>query len=245
MRVVWSGDGVDAVVYGQSFRGYGVKTLVIRFPGIRKALSTMECFKEVLYVCNNYAPRELWGYLHESSSNRLEYFSELMGQLGLDINEGACLGTGVDMNYLAVSSAGYGRVWVTAFDTAGVGSNAMRVGFDEAQCEEDGGKFMCRFSGEGTINIIVITNAKLTDGAMARALITITEAKVAVLQDLNVRSSYNRSYQATGTGTDNVIVVSGVEGPEITYTGGHAKFGEVMARATYWAVRDALVRYGF
>ncbi len=74
---------------------------------------------------------------------------------------------------------------------------------------------------------------------------TITEAKVAALQDLNVRSSYNRDYQATGTGTDNVIVVSGTENPVITYSGGHAKFGEVMARATYWAVRSALVRYGF
>ncbi|GAB6947669.1 adenosylcobinamide amidohydrolase [Vulcanisaeta sp. JCM 16161] len=242
---MWSRDGAYAVIYDQSFRGYGVKTLVIRFPSVRRALSTMEGFKEVLYVCNNYAPRELWGYLHESSSNRLEYFSELMGQLGLNINDGACLGIGVDMDYLAVSSAEHGRIWVTVFATAGVRSNAMRVGFDEAQCEEDGGKFTCRSNGEGTINIIVITNAKLTDGAMAGALVTITEAKVAALQDLNVRSSYNRDYQATGTGTDNVIVVSGTENPVITYSGGHAKFGEVMARATYWAVRSALVRYGF
>jgi adenosylcobinamide amidohydrolase len=86
----------------------------------------------------------------------------------------------------------------------------MRAGFDEAQCFEEAGKFTCR-DREGTINIILLTNAKLTAGAMARALVTITEAKVAALQDPKV--------QAAGTGTDNAVIISGW-GPLITYTGG-------------------------
>ena len=43
----------------------------------------------------------------------------------------------------------------------------------------------------GTINVIILTNAKLTDAAMARAIITVTEAKTAALQDLKIKSSLN------------------------------------------------------
>jgi adenosylcobinamide amidohydrolase len=92
--------------------------------------------------------------------------------------------------------------------TAGVKTNAMRAGLNEAQCVEEYGKFTC-YNREGTINIILLTNAKLTAGAMVRTLITITETKVAALQDLDVRSSYNPKVQATGTGTDNAVIISG------------------------------------
>ena len=62
----------------------------------------------------------------------------------------------------------------------------------------------------GTINIILLTNVSLTWGAMARAIMTATEAKTAALQDLNYKSTPSPQIQATGTGTDNMIVVSGV-----------------------------------
>ena len=75
---------------------------------------------------------------------------------------------------------------------------------------------------------MLLTNAVLTDGAMARAIITMTEAKTAALEDLKVPSSYTKSVQATGTGTDSVIIVSGVTGPAATYTGGHSKIGEMI-----------------
>ncbi|MFP3215720.1 MAG: adenosylcobinamide amidohydrolase, partial [Vulcanisaeta sp.] len=93
----------------------------------------------------------------------------------------------------------------------------------------------------GTITIRLLTNAKLTAGAMARALVTITEAKVAALQDLDVRSSYNPKVQATGTGTDNAVIISDW-GPLITYTGGHSKIGELMAKTVYEAVKEAIIR---
>jgi Adenosylcobinamide amidohydrolase. len=50
------------------------------------------------------------------------------------------------------------------------------------------------------------------------------------LQDLNLRGSYAPQVQATGTGTDDMIVVPG-EGARITYTGGHSKMGEAIAKA--------------
>ena len=77
---------------------------------------------------------------------------------------------------------------------------------------------------------------------MARSIITATEAKSAALLDLDIRSSYSGlDYRATGTGTDNVIIVQG-DGPEALYTGGHTKIGELIAKAVHGAVTDAISR---
>ncbi|MBR9986561.1 MAG: adenosylcobinamide amidohydrolase, partial [Desulfosarcina sp.] len=72
-----------------------------------------------------------------------------------------------------------------------------------------------------TINIIVLANMRLTPRAMNRAIISATEAKTAALQDLDIRSSYTpMTNPATGTGTDNIIVVQG-DGTRIDNAGGH------------------------
>jgi hypothetical protein len=77
---------------------------------------------------------------------------------------------------------------------------------------------------------------------MTRAIITATEAKTAALWDLDVRSSYTPlSAAATGTGTDNVLVAPG-DGALIDNAGGHSKMGELIARAVYAGVREAVAR---
>ena len=75
---------------------------------------------------------------------------------------------------------------------------------------------------------------------MARAVITATEAKTAAFEDLKVPSSYTKGVQATGTGTDSMIVVSGTAGPMVTYPGGHSRIGELMGKAVHEAVMEAL-----
>ncbi|HQB39522.1 MAG TPA: adenosylcobinamide amidohydrolase, partial [Deltaproteobacteria bacterium] len=62
----------------------------------------------------------------------------------------------------------------------------------------------------------------------------------AALQDLQVPSSYTKGAQATGTGTDSVIVVSGITGPKASYAGGHSLLGSLIGKATYQAVVEAL-----
>ena len=47
---------------------------------------------------------------------------------------------------------------------------------------------MVAFIVPGTINILVFTNKALTDSAMVKAIMTITEAKTAALQDWGVES---------------------------------------------------------
>lgn len=91
----------------------------------------------------------------------------------------------------------------------------------------------------GTINIIVLTSAKLTEAAMVEALLIITEAKSAALQDAEVLSPVSNTI-ATGTGTDSAAIVSG-QGPEIVaYCGKHVLFGEMLGRMVTEAVASSI-----
>lgn len=92
----------------------------------------------------------------------------------------------------------------------------------------------------GTINIIVLTSAILTEAAMVEALLIITEAKSAALQDAKVLSPVSNTI-ATGTGTDSVAVVSG-QGPQtVGYCGKHVLFGEMLGRMVTEAVSASIV----
>lgn len=57
----------------------------------------------------------------------------------------------------------------------------------------------------GTVNVIVLIDAKMTEGALTNAIITITEAKTAALQDTGILDCMNK-LAATGTTTDAVII---------------------------------------
>jgi adenosylcobinamide amidohydrolase len=145
----------------------------------------------------------------------------------------ATMATAADMDNLAVVTREFGPLTVIVLATAGAKTNAIRTGVDE-------GTYIEGETPQGTINIMVLTNARLTDAAMARAIVTVTEGKTAALQDLKVPSTYSPSMQATGTGTDSVIVVSGTTGPQASYTGGHSRIGELIGKATYAAVVESL-----
>lgn len=125
------------------------------------------------------------------------------------------------------------EVEVIALVTAGV-SNARRAG-EEAEWREIGDAPI----GSGTINIIVLTNARLTQAAMVEAVITVTEAKTAVLQDRSIKSPVTGK-PATGTGTDAIAVVSGFGPVEVRYCGKHVIFGEMLAKTVMQAIAASL-----
>ncbi len=123
-------------------------------------------------------------------------------------------------------------VWIEVFVTSGV-SNARRAG-DKADYQ-----FMNEACDKiGTINILLLTNANLSDASLVECVMMIAEAKAACLQDLNVLSPVS-NLLATGTGTDSTAVACG-NGPEIQYCGKHVLFGELLAKATYQAVNESL-----
>lgn len=62
----------------------------------------------------------------------------------------------------------------------------------------------------GTINILLYIDADLSKEALASALVSCTEAKVAAMQELLIASHYSCGI-ATGTGTDGAIIISNAE----------------------------------
>lgn len=136
--------------------------------------------------------------------------------------------TGARMDSLSVQRRQYKEIIVYALATAGVMGNAMRAGVDEGILYEP-----------GTINIIILTNMRLTPRARTRAIISATEAKSAALQDLDIQSSYSPCCQATGTGTDQLLVVEG-RGESLDSSGGHTKLGELIAKAVHDAVKESI-----
>ena len=233
----WSFNDFEARIFHHTFRGTAIKTLVIGFPGKRLTLSSRRGFRRVRFICNNFNPPELWDFLH-NPENMEAYYEEILSQLNIPRDDCVCLFTGVDMDDVALAVERFEDFIVYAYVTAGVDSNAMRVGVDRAGSIERDGKF----ERLKTINTILITNASLSEGAMVQSIIVATEAKTIALQDLDVRSSYNPALQATGTGTDNIVVASG-EGLKISYAGGHSKMGEMIARAVTKATKEAIVKH--
>ncbi|MCF8108390.1 MAG: adenosylcobinamide amidohydrolase [Desulfohalobiaceae bacterium] len=159
--------------------------------------------------------------------------SRVFATIGLSEKDSSFLFTGADMDNLSVQEETYQDMHVYALVTAGVRSNAVRMSRDEGRFYEP---------GTGTINILIMSNMRLSPRAMTRAIISATEAKTAALLDMDVRSAYSPlQYRATGTGTDNVLVVEGA-GRLLNNAGGHSKLGELIAKAVYAGVQEAIYK---
>lgn len=205
------------------------KTLVVEFLNNQAILSSLDGWRKgIAVVGNHYLPPQTWGLGHQAGLEALQ--NKVYGILGTSKDTASFLFTGADMDHLSVQQASHKDMSVHALVTAGVRSNALRMAKDKG-----------RFYEPGTINILLLANMKLSARAMTRAMITATEAKTAALQDLDIRSSETPMlHPATGTGTDNIIVVQG-EGAEIQNSGGHTKMGELIARVVYDGVKEAVL----
>ena len=208
----------------------------------RRVLSTNDGFVDAMAVVNHSAHPLLWKRVCQEMKTKDEVGGKVYSRkikegnaerLGIRSEDIAQMATAADMDNLAVTTKTFKPFIVTVLVTAGAKTNAIRTGVDE-------GKHIEGEEPKGTVNILILTNARLTDGALARAIVTATEAKTAAFEDLKVPSSYTKTVQATGTGTDSVIVVSGTTGPRVTYTGGHSLIGELIGKAVYEAVVEAL-----
>ncbi|MGB9940858.1 adenosylcobinamide amidohydrolase [Methanosarcina sp.] len=127
--------------------------------------------------------------------------------------------TAVKMEYLQVIEDGY----LTAFITAGV---------------SNGSEFRAKI---GTINIILISKARLSETALLGAIITATEAKGLALIE--------KGYTFLGTNTDAVIVAWEIDSKpvpecgkkqEIPYAGSSTDFGKKITEAVIKGVKAGL-----
>ncbi|MBL8429571.1 MAG: adenosylcobinamide amidohydrolase [Dechloromonas sp.] len=229
------------VIHGER-DGYWENVLLVSFPETRRTLSTSDGLLDARAAMNHAGHPVLWKtlgmrFMGQEGRGGKAYAEHVHGEIArlhrLDKSALARMATAADLDNLAVVTQSHGPLTVTVLATAGAKSNAIRTGVDA-------GTYIEGHTPAGTINIMLLTNIRLTDAALARALITVTEGKTAALQDLNVPSTYTKTVQATGTGTDSIIVVSGTQGPQASYTGGHSRIGELIGKASHQAVLEAL-----
>ena len=218
------------------------KSLVVEFVEKRSVLSTSPFnggYREDLVAVFNNDCNPGEGKIAEMRAPTYEAHMRLIAaELGLDPDRSAGLSTAASMENAAVKSECYEDLTVTAIVTGGIEINGGRVG-DPASYHERKGQFEpLRL---GTINIILVIDAKLPPGTLTRALVTCTEAKTAALQELMAGSNYSHGL-ATGSGTDGTILVCRAEsGLVLTDAGKHAKLGELIGRTVKGTVKEALL----
>jgi len=166
----------------------------------------------VYYLFNKQVPRTF------NPPDPQEFVKEEALKLGLKAANFGLL-TAVKMEYLQVIEDDY----LTAFITAGV---------------SNGSEFRTKI---GTINIILISKARLSETALLGAIITATEAKGLALLE--------KGYTFLGTNTDAVIVAyekgSGSDPgnkkkQEIPYAGSSTEFGKKITEAVMRGVKAGL-----
>ncbi|SHJ60184.1 Adenosylcobinamide amidohydrolase [Hathewaya proteolytica DSM 3090] len=217
------------------------RSVVLQFKGKRKVLSTSPFnggYQENLkYVFNHDGNIGAGVPCKMKAPTYEEHMRIIAEEIGLDPDSCAGLSTAAHMENLSIQSETYEDFTVTALVTGGIEVNGGRVG-DVASYDEKQGK--ATKVKEGTINIILVIDADLPAGTMARALVTCTEAKTAAIQELMLDSRYSRGI-ATGSGTDGTIVVCNSESEiKLTNAGKHSKLGEYIGRVVKKAVKEAL-----
>jgi adenosylcobinamide amidohydrolase len=167
------------------------------------------------------------------------YHDSVCLEIGIDPARTAVMGTAANMNYAGVVTCEDAGMSVTAAVTAGVHTNAACAG-DPAAWRESGGKWERVNPLAGTINTMLLISRPLTEGALARAAVTMTEAKSAALTRLAIGSRYSRD-PATGTGTDQFAIACPRDGsPPMTSPSPHTKLGELIGVAVRDATLEAL-----
>ncbi len=227
--------GITADIVHHDISGVPATALALRLPGPRRSLSGHGGLKRIRAAANCWLPKELQEKFGVRQADWRRHSREVHETLfGGEVSqrETVTLATGVNIENMAWRLEEADDTWVLVLATAGVDSNALRIGHDREAA-------LSRAAAAGTINIILATGAALPAGALAASFVTITEAKTVALQDLDIRSVYDRSVQASGTGTDEVLVISG-DGPRHRYVGGHTRLGETMAHAATGAVSEAI-----
>ena len=213
-------------------------TLVVKFPSPRKIISSAVRGGGVGWVdaiMNHQVPNnpDLYGN-GKSNVRRWEDPSRTLKKIaeGVGVTGGfAGLMTAVDLRHLVLKREQAEGLWVEGFFTVGV-TNAVRAGEPTHAVSEQ--------NYVGTINIILVTNAKLGAAALVGAVGVATESKTAVVLEKKIPTCSGK-LGATGTGTDSIVIAIG-DSPRLRYSGTHTKIGELIGRVVAEGVSEGLKR---
>ncbi|MDN5940793.1 MAG: adenosylcobinamide amidohydrolase [Nitrospira sp.] len=219
------------------------QTLIVDLGGVRSVLSSAPRaggLARARYILNHQVAASPIGRADRGrdagarDADPARALSKLAAALGIR-DKFVGLMTAVSIADVVTVRKSYAETWVEGFVTVGT-SNAVRAGEPVIRNQpKDRGTY------PGTINVILVTNARLSVSAMVGMVQVATEAKTAALLHAKVKSWTGRS-GATGTGTDAVVVVSG-DGPPQRYSGTHTILGELVGLVVGMSVTEGLARY--
>lgn len=215
-------------------------TLVIDLGAVRPVLSSAPRgggLSRARFILNHQVPANPIGLAPRRSACAWKAPARYLGRVAAAAGaEGPTVGlmTAVPLAKLVTVRREAGPLWVEGLFTVGV-TNAVRAGEPPVSSPR------VRAAGPGTINMVLITNARLAASAMVCAVQVATEAKTAALLAAEVRSWTGRP-GATGTGTDAVVIVSG-DGPFLRYSGTHTALGALIGRVVTAGVASGLARW--
>ncbi|MGC8561820.1 MAG: adenosylcobinamide amidohydrolase [Thermoplasmata archaeon] len=158
------------------------------------------------------------------------YISNILRGIDADPEETVGLLTAVRPDTFAYVNEGHTHCFVS-------------LGLDNAASPLDGLSYSGR-GINGTINIIVLTDLKLTDGALVDAYKTSVEAKSYSLLEKNIRSKYS-SRAATGTITDVTAIVSSMSGEEYRFAGTGTDIGSEISRLINSAMSSLIEEFNW
>ncbi len=228
----------DKIIYARFLSPHRVISTCPAAGGVRDDI-------DVLYNHQSCEPTR-----HHGMTDRImgvgpaEYRERIASRHGLVADRCATLGTAANMHCAGLSHRSFRELEVLAVCTGGVETNAGRVG-DPATIYETDGRFerlQEPAPAPGTINTMLFVNRELTRGAMVRCIVTATEAKTAVLQELSAPSRYSTGL-ATGTGTDQIAVACRLgDAHPLRSAGKHSKLGELIGVTVHDVIKDTLGR---
>jgi adenosylcobinamide amidohydrolase len=228
----------DKIIYARFLKPHLVLSTCRAAGGMRSDLA---------YVLNHQGCEPRGHLRHHGLRDPLRHRELICAPHGLPAATCATMGTAANMYHAAISSQRFRDLEVVAVATGGVETNAGRAGDPAAYFETPEGFEKVtppEPPAAGTINTMLFISRPLTEGALTRTIMTATEAKCAVLQELNVNSRYSAG-PATGTGTDQIIVAAPAAETgdfRLTSAGKHSKLGELIGQTVKAAIRETLGR---
>ncbi len=180
--------------------------------------------RRVRYILNRHVAK---GYRHPAPAGDLRAFARRQGIVGPFVG----LLTAAYVQRAQVVRLQQGALQVSVVVTAGL-SNATAAGLTPPWSP----------SRVGTINTIVLVDARLTPAALVNAALTATEAKVATLLARGTTTPYG---PATGTSTDALVIACTGRDPTVPYAGPVTPVGWLIARGVRQALAAALEAQGW
>ncbi|GAA5076400.1 adenosylcobinamide amidohydrolase [Roseibacterium beibuensis] len=168
------------------------------------------------------ASRVLWREVRNADLTRefdaISWLGHEMSARGDEDAIGMLTSRNIGQNHLEFAVSG--RISASCLATVGL-TNAERVGH----------RLPALAVAYGTINLLAVTDAPLSDTAMIEAMTIAAEARTAAVITHGPDLPTGR---ATGTGTDCIVL--GCPGGSTAYAGLHTDVGEALGRSVYNAV---------